>query len=226
MIDNTILMERFKQEENLDVFDDRDVISLLLELARCPGDRSDISERLLREFGSLKGVLEAREEQLIKVDGIGKTTASYIQIVVPFVRLWERISMEDRGKIANCNEAERFCKSLLEGHRIERFYAICLNTRCNILGIRKISEGSLTEVNAYPRIVMETALNYNAHSVLLCHNHPGGTIAPSTEDISSTLTLQKLLNGVGVLLLDHIIIAGCNAYSMVQHGDISYKIRS
>ena len=48
---------------------------------------------------------------------------------------------------------------------------------------------------------METALNYNAHSVLLCHNHPGGTCAPSQEDIASTLQLQRLLNGVGILVL-------------------------
>ena len=89
-----------------------------------------------------------------------------------------------------------------------------------------ISEGSLSEVNAYPRMVMETALNYNAHSILLCHNHPGGTNYPSPEDIKSTLILQKLLNGVGILIVDHIIISGDEAYSMVQHGDIDYRIRA
>ena len=73
---------------------------------------------------------------------------------------------------------------------------------------------------------METALNYNAHSVLLCHNHPGGTCAPSPEDISSTLQLQRLLNGVGILVLDHIIVAGSNTYSMIEHGDIDYRIRN
>ena len=75
------------------------------------------------------------------------------------------------------------------------------------------------------RMVLETALNYNAHSVLLCHNHPGGTCAPSPEDIASTLQLQRLLNGVGILLLDHIIVAGDRTYSMIQHGDIDYRIK-
>jgi DNA repair protein RadC len=103
---------------------------------------------------------------------------------------------------------------------------IALNAKCNVLGRRKISTGSLSEVSAYPRLVLETALNYNAHSVLLCHNHPGGTCAPSPEDISSTLQLQRLLNGVGILVLDHIIVAGTNTYSMIQHGDIDYRIRN
>ena len=92
-----------------------------------------------------------------------------------------------------------------------------------INGYQQISEGSLSEVSAYPRRVAEVALNLNAHSVLLCHNHPGGTSSPSPEDITSTLQLQRLLKGIGITLLDHIIVAGNATYSMVQHGDISYR---
>ena len=219
------MLERFEKENGLDLFEEADAIGLLLDISRCPGDRSAIAERLLNEFGSLKGVLEAREEQLRKVHGIGRRTAALIRMVVPFTKAWERTHMEDRGHIGNSREAESYCKSLLMGLRNEQFYVICLNAACHILGQRKIGEGSLSEVSAYPRMVVETALNYNAHSVLLCHNHPGGTNMPSPEDISSTLTLQKLLTGIGILVLDHIIVAGCDTYSMVQHGDIDYRTR-
>ncbi len=60
-------------------------------------------------------------------------------------------------------------------------------------------QGSLSEVSAYPRMVAEAALNYNAHSVLLTHVHPGGTCAPSPEDISSTLQRRRLLNSMRYL---------------------------
>ena len=209
----------------MEYFDDRDSVHFLLDLARCPGDREEISKTLLNEFGSLKGVLEARKEQLQKINGMEGHTAVVIRSVIPFVKTWERMTMEERSRIGNSTDAEHYCKSLLSGLRHERFYVICLNARCKVLGQRKISEGSIGEVQAYPRIVMETALNYNAYSILLCHNHPGGTNYPSTEDISSTITLQKLLNEIGVLLLDHIIVAGCDTYSMVHHGDIDYRIR-
>ena len=72
---------------------------------------------------------------------------------------------------------------------------------------------------------METTLNYNAYSVLLSHNHPGGTCAPSPEDISSTVQLLGLLNGAGILVLDHIIVAGDRTYSMIQHGDSDFRVR-
>ena len=111
------------------------------------------------------------------------------------------------------------------GERTERFHVIAMNARCHVLGCRKISEGSLSEVSAYPRSVAETVLNYNAHSVIFCHNHPGGTCAPSPKDIASTLQLQRMLNSMGIMVLDHIIVAGSEPYSMAQHGDIELGMR-
>ena len=181
-----------------------------------------MADILLREFGSLKGILEASEEQLRKIQGLGDKSISMIRIVIPFVKRWERMAMENANRISTTSEAKHYCRSLVSGLRNEQFHVICLNARCYILGEKKISEGSLSEVSAYPRMVMETALNYNAHSVLLCHNHPGGTDYPSAEDISATLQIQKLLRGVGIMLLDHMIVAGCNIYSMIEQGDIRY----
>ena len=225
MIANTILLERFEKEGNIELFDDYETVCLLLELAGVRGDRNNLADSLLDSFGSLKGILEARMEQLTKINGIGPKTAAMIRVIVPFAKVWERLNMENPKRIGNSYEAETYCKSLLMGFRHEVFYVICLNAQCRIIGKRKISDGSLSEVNAYPRMIMETALNYNANSILMTHNHPGGTLSPSPEDISSTIKVQQLMNAVGIIVMDHILIAGNNAYSMIQHGDINYRIR-
>ncbi len=220
------LRDRFINEKGFEHFEDHQILELLLFYANARQDTNPLAHELLDRFGSLKGVLEARPEQLMTVDGIGKQQAVLLSMVVPLTRVWHRCAMETPTRIGNSREAENYCLSILAGERTERFYVISLNAKCNVLGRRKISEGSLSEVSAYPRMVMETALNYNAHSVLLCHNHPGGTCAPSPEDISSTLQLQRLLNGVGILVLDHIIVAGSRTYSMIEHGDIDYRLRN
>ena len=220
------LRQRFIQENGFDHFTDHQILELLLFYANARSDTNPLAHELLDAFGSLKGVLEARPEMLQTVKGVGPQAAILISMVVPLTGVWNRCAMVKRDRIGNSREAEKFCMSVLAGHRTERFYVVALNAQCQVLGQRKISEGSLSEVSAYPRMVMETALNYNAHSVLLCHNHPGGTCAPSPEDISSTLQLQRLLNGVGILVLDHIIVAGSNTYSMIEHGDIDYRIRN
>ncbi len=213
-------------EHGFDSFDDVDILSTILSYASGSKDSTGLVKRLLDSFGSLKAILEARPEQLLKVDGMTKTKASLISLMVPMARVWQRCAMEIPDRIGNSREAENYCLSLLAGERLENFFVVALNAKCNVLGKRRISTGSLSEVSAYPRLVMETALNYNAHSVLLCHNHPGGTCAPSPEDISSTVQLQRLLNGVGILVLDHIIVAGDRSYSLIQHGDIDYRIKA
>ena len=220
------LRERLLSEHGFDNFDDVDILSTILSYANGTKDTTGLVSRLLDTFGSLKAILEARPEQLLRVDGMNKTRAGLISLMVPMARVWQRCAMEIPDRIGNSREAENYCMSLLAGERLENFFVIALNSKCNILGKRRISTGSLSEVSAYPRLVMETALNYNAHSVLLCHNHPGGTCAPSPEDISSTTQLQRLLNGVGILVLDHIIVAGDRTYSMIQNGDIDYRIRT
>ncbi len=223
---NTLrLRERLMTEHGFESFDDTEVLSTVLSYAKGNRDTAGLVRRLFDTFGSLKAILEARPEQLLKVDGMTLSRASMISLVVPLTRVWHRCVMSTPDRIGNSREAEKYCMSLLAGERLENFYVVALNSQCKVLGQRRISMGSLSEVSAYPRLVMETALNYNAHSVLLCHNHPGGTCAPSPEDISSTLQLQRLLNGVGILVLDHIIVAGDRTYSMIQHGDIDYRIR-
>ena len=219
------LRERLLSEQSLETFDDIEILSTILSYASGTKDTTGLVARLLDSFGSLKAVLEARPEQLLKVDGMNRTRASLISLIIPMARVWQRCASDMPDHIGNSREAECYCKSLLIGERLENFYVVALNAKCSVLGKRRISTGSLSEVSAYPRLVMETALNYNAHSVLLTHNHPGGTCAPSPEDISSTLQLQRLLNGVGILTLDHIIVAGDRTYSMIQHGDIDYRIK-
>ena len=223
---NTLrLRERLMTEHGFDAFDDTEILTTVLSYAKGNRDTAGLVDRLFDTFGSLKGVLEARPEQLMGVEGMTISRASMISLVVPLTRVWHRCTMDVPDRIGNTREAENYCLSLLAGERLESFYVIALNARCQVLGNRRISTGSLSEVSAYPRIVMETALNYNAHSVLLTHPHPGGTCAPSPEDISSTLQLQRLLNGVGILVLDHIIVAGDRTYSMIQNGDIDYRAR-
>ncbi len=215
----------FLKEKSFEHYTDAAVLELLFNTAGVRGNTQSIIESMFDAFGSFKGVLEARPAQLMKIPGVTKKVATLVSMIAPLAKVWERANMEEPDRISNTREAEAYAKSLLMAERTERFYTIALNARCKVLGYRKISEGSLSEVSAYPRIVMETALNYNAHSVLLCHNHPGGTCAPSPEDISSTIQLQRLLSGVGIVTLDHIIVAGDRTYSMIQHGDIDYRIR-
>lgn len=211
---------RFRTE-GLEGFAHHEVLELLLFYGRARGDVNPLAHELLDAFGSIKGVLEASPEQLMAVPGVGEETATLISLMVPMFRRYQAAVREEVRRIESMNDAKAYCVSLLSGWRMERFYMLCLNASRRVVGQRLIASGSLSELNAYPRLVIETALNYNAHSVILCHNHPGGTLLPSRDDLTTTRRLQSLFDGLDITLLDHVIVAGGGAYSMAEHGDLS-----
>lgn len=212
------LRERFRQD-GLEGFAPHEVLELLLFYTRARGNVNPLAHRLLEIFGSLKGVLEAPVEQLSAVEGVGEETASLLAMMVPLFRRYELCLCEETRRLRNYKEVMEYCRALLTGLRKERFYVICVSSRMKLLGQRIIAEGDLTEVMAYPRLVVETALNQNAYGVILCHNHPGGEAVPSIGDVDVTRELETMLAKLGISLLDHVIIADSSTYSMRMHED-------
>ena len=220
------LRERFRRHQGFDGFSEHEILELLLTYGSPRRDTKALAKNLLDAYGgNLKNVFEARPEQLMKVEGIGEIQATLVSMMLPLTREVLRCEMNSPRQIANRRELEKYCLGMQMGNRNEEFWVICVNAQCRVLGCRRIATGSLSEVSAYPRLVMEAALDYNAHSVFFCHNHPGGTCAPSAEDIASTLQLKRMLDSVEIMLLDHMIVAGAGTYSMAQHGDIDFGAR-
>ena len=217
------LRDRFRKE-GLENFQPHEVLELLLFYARARGDVNPLAHRLLDTFGSLRGVLEAPVEQLTQVNGVGEETATLLSLMVPMFRRYELCICEERRRINNYSEVKEYCRALLTGLRHERLYLISVSTQMRVVGQRIIAEGNLTEVPAYPRMVVETALNHNAYGVILCHNHPGGDVRPSLGDVEVTRELEMVLSRLGITLMDHIIVADGKVYSMVEHKDFTNSL--
>ena len=83
---------------------------------------------------------------------------------------------------------------------------------------RELFRGTLTEARVYPREVVRRALHYNAAAVILAHNHPSGSAAPSQDDRRLTRDLVRALRLVDIDVFDHFIVAGTDVYSFVEHG--------
>lgn len=179
------------------------------------------ASKLLSNLSSIKNVLEAPAETLAKFVSTG--TAEKLAALLPIIRIYRAEEMKNPQQIANRAELEKYCLALTEGRQREGFYVIAVNAQCKIIATKEIAEGSTSEVAAYPREIAKFALDVNAHSVFLCHNHPGGTCAPSPEDIRTTAQIQQLLYNLQINVLDHMITANGRTYSMAQHGDIERR---
>jgi DNA repair protein RadC len=89
----------------------------------------------------------------------------------------------------------------------EYFIAYHLDTKHHVIGYHEVSHGTLSSSLVHPREVFKAALLSNAHSIIVAHNHPTGSLTPSDEDLATTKQLVEAGKIMGVPLLDHIIVS-------------------
>lgn len=211
------MRERYLKQ-GLSGFAPHEVLELLLFYAIPQKNVNPIAHALINRFGSVHGVLSASPQQLQQVEGIGEYAATFLSLLRDATRLAARTREADRTKLSTRQAAVDYCIRLLHGEKREMFYAVCLNGQMETLSDVLIAKGSLSDVPAYPRIVMDAVLTHNAHAVLLCHNHPSGSALPSPQDLDATRVLSGLLSEIEVVLVDHLIVADKQAVSMVRNG--------
>jgi DNA repair protein RadC len=167
----------------------------------------EISQKLLRRFGNLKGVANASVKELMQISGIGPAKAAQIKAALELSKRLEADAGESPKPILKSPEdvvAE--VRSRLKGKKKEHFLVLCLDTRNRLIDCKLVSIGSLDTSIVHPREVFKEAVSSCAASVIFAHNHPSGDPEPSKEDVELTRRLVKAGEIIGIDVLDHIIV--------------------
>lgn len=212
------LIQRFL-EEDLDSFEPHNVLELLLFYAIPRKDTNELAHVLMNTFGSLKGVLDAPYEELLKVSGIGPNAAALLKLVPSLTRTY--YSSDERSIILDTSEksGEYFLPYFI-GQTEEVVRLACLDAGGKVISNQLLHRGSVNAAEVNIRKIVNHALRNNAVGVILAHNHPGGLPLPSEEDVLTTKSLREALMPMGILLMDHIIVAGQEFVSMARSGVI------
>lgn len=96
----------------------------------------------------------------------------------------------------------------------ENFVSFHLNAKFEVIGHQIISRGTVSASLVHPREVFKAAIINNSYALIVAHNHPGGSLTPSPEDIETTRQLISAAKIIGISLLDHIIVASTGHYSL------------
>ena len=213
-------MKKRYREPGLDGFEDHEALELLLYYALPRIDVNPLAHTLLKRFGSFHGVLDASPEALTELEGVGENAAALLGLVKDLNRryLLDR-QREDRQLSLDTPEAaERFFLPYFYGVREERVYVAFVDDALRLLSCRLLFEGSLSDVPVSVRRLAELVIREKATGLLLAHNHPRGHAIPSVEDRQATQRIRAALEAVQIRLLDHVIVAGGETYSMSAHG--------
>ena len=177
------------------------------------------AQRLLSQFGSLKGIAGASLEELAKVRGIGLAKAAQIRAAFELTSRLE--GYQESGKRETVKTPEdviALVRSRLKGKKKEYFLALLLDTRNQLIRVAEISIGSLDSSIVHPREVFKEAVSASAASVLFAHNHPSGDPEASEDDINLTKRLAEAGEIMGIDVLDHIIIGEQKYLSLKREG--------
>ncbi len=209
------MRDRFLKE-GLDNFNDINALELLLFYCIPQKDTNPLAHALVDAFGNLAGVLDAKKEDLLKVPGVGKNIATFLLLLRETSRFYQVEQSLPGRVLANLNECGNYLMPYFVGREVETIFMLCLDAKCKVICCRMVGEGSINSANISVRKIVEIAINANATTVILAHNHPSGLAIPSGDDVQTTGRIAKALELVDVNLADHLVFSGNDFVSIVQ----------
>ncbi len=205
-------------KEGLDSFEDHQILELLLFYCIPMRDTNLLAHKMLKEFGSLAGLFEADPGDISRRCSVSDNTAIFISMVPHLSRRYFKGKWGEKPLLNSSSKAGEYAVSLFAGRTYEAFYIICLDSQNRVNYSDLVHEGTINEAPVYPRLIVESALRHQANSLILAHNHPGGSLKPSTADIEVTKRIAVALEAISISVVDHIIVAGDRYFSFAEKG--------
>lgn len=209
--------ERMKAEflaRGLEGWPDHRVLELLLFYTIPQGDVNDLAHELVERFGSLAGVLDASVEELKKVKGVGDHTAVFLRMLPAVLGRYQGARTRLSAIINSPEEAYAWLEPYFFGARNEMVYVLCLDGKRQVLGVRKVAEGSIELAEVNTRRIAEEAIGLRAAQIYVAHNHVSNLAIPSQADWLTTDTLRSALRPIGIELIDHLVFVDGDMVSL------------
>jgi DNA repair protein RadC len=211
------LQQRFKTA-GIDALHEYEVLELLLTYVIRQQDVKPLAKALLKEFGSVKGILDTELAGLQTVSGIGERSAIMLKLVKDIAALYLKQKAKEKKQVTCTSELLDYCRTVMGGKRDEEFCVIYLDAQNQIIEFETIQRGVVNQAVVYPRQVLESALKKKASAIILAHNHPSGHVRPSDADIRLTKTIQETAKVLDILVHDHIIVGENRFFSFREEG--------
>ena len=211
------LKERYLKG-GLQGFHDYEIVELLLTIGEQRKDRKIEAKAALKKFGSLKGVLDASPDRLKEIKGLGPKNIFGLLIIRDMVDIYLKSCARQKPLAGSPREVFTYLRHSFSGLDKEVFKVIYLNNANRVMEAEELFQGTIDQSAVYPRELIASALNNKATRLILAHNHPGGSLRPSPEDLKITGRLKKACGAVDIEIIDHIIVAGDRYFSFREHG--------
>lgn len=177
-----------------------------------------LAARILKECGSLRGLVDMSVEELTAIRGIGPAKA--VQLLAG-IELGRRLAKSRQSEMPAIRKPQDAADLVMEEMRYlkkEHFVCLFLNTKNQVIVKETLSVGTLNASLVHPREVFRAAIKCSSASIVCVHNHPSGDPSPSPEDIVLTRRLKEAGELIGIDVLDHLVIGDNRFVSLKEQG--------
>ncbi|MEK1938872.1 MAG: DNA repair protein RadC [Pseudomonas sp.] len=197
---------------------DAQLLAIFLRTGVAGRSAVDLARDLLGQFGGLRALLQADLRTFSAHLGLGPAKFAQLQAVLEMSRrhLAENLSRE--SVLESPTAVREYLTAQLRHEEHEVFGCLFLDAKHRVLAFEALFHGTIDGANVYLRQVVKRALAHNAAALILCHNHPSGSVEPSQADCRLTAQIKEALALVDVRVLDHFIIGEGVPLSMAERG--------
>jgi len=199
------LRRRFR-EAGADALPDYELLEMILFRAVPRRDTKPLAKAILAHFGSFTEALNAPEERLKEVPGLGEAAITEIKLVRAAALRLVRGEVLERPVLASWSQVLDYCRASMGFEAKEQFRILFLDKRNQLIADEVQQTGTVDHTPVYPREVVKRALELSATAVILLHNHPSGDPTPSRADIQMTQAIIEVAKPLGIAVHDHIIV--------------------
>jgi DNA repair protein RadC len=200
---------------------DSELLAILIHKGTRAKSAVDVAKEVLRlGKDNLNELAKLSVKDLMRVRGIGSAKAITIAAALELGRRRQASKSLPKSIITNSRDIADYLQSILQDYQHEVFGVIFLNQANRVIHFEIISEGGITCTIADPRIILKKALEVNAVNLILCHNHPSGSLKPSLADQDLTYRIKEAARFLDISVMDHIIVSEYGYYSFADEGKL------
>ena len=201
------------------VLSDAELIAILIGSGSRNESAVDLSKRILSSVANnLNALGKLSMAQLMNFKGIGEAKAISIMAAMELGRRRRAEEAVELTKITSSKSVFEIMQPIIGELPHEEFWILYLNNSNKVISKAQLSVGGITGTLVDVRLVFKMALEKGATALILCHNHPSGTLIPSDADKQITKKLKMAGDSLEIKVLDHLIVTETKYYSFVDEG--------
>jgi DNA repair protein RadC len=198
---------------------DAELLAILIRMGTPENSAVEVARAVLKlGKNSLNELGKLSIRELMGIKGIGEAKAITIAAALELGRRRQALLPLDKPMVKDSREVASYLQTLLRDLTYEVFAVLFLNRAARIRHFEIISKGGINGTVADPRLILKKALEENAVSIILCHNHPSGKLQPSRADQELTVKVKEAAKLFDIKLLDHIIVSDEGYFSFADEG--------